>query len=98
MRLAFDSGRAGMTAASNQMDSAAVRIARDTLPVSAPAAAPSPSGLPSSSPGSTGYLTDDLVGAVPDMLVARESFAVNAATARYADDAYRSALSLLDHR
>lgn len=90
MRIAFDAARAEMTAASRTTDTAAARVARDTaLPAAAMASGPAPATPPA-------YLSGDLVSAVPDLMVARDSFALNVVSARYADDAYRSALGLLD--
>jgi hypothetical protein len=107
---ALNAAGAGMWDADRALDAAAAQVARDTAsavnglssasttgattPARTPATGAKP--MPAGGPGVGAALPgDDLITAMPNLLVARESFAANAAVARQADEAYRAALDLL---
>ena len=83
------SAAAGVRSGVALLDSAAQRVARDTARTSDLA-----QGLADPSPDAPGEGDDGLLGAVPDLLVARTLVAAQVFTARRAEDAYRSVLDL----
>ncbi|MBC7677438.1 MAG: hypothetical protein H7233_00365 [Pseudorhodobacter sp.] len=94
MLTALASAARGMATADAWMSSTAAVVATDAVPAAAPQ--PSRPALcpPASQPATTGSTGNDVVTAMPAMLMATQLFKANAFTARVAQDAYRVAMDL----